>query len=287
MSLTYIQRIAVRGDVGKLVNTIYNREEDIPFVCFMCLTVYSSEYFEEVKKVLTESFGPEVVERMYYYVTSRVVPYNIWADKCVAEFKAMLNICKEQRDFDMVRSIFCNYLYRVQEVSLTACHVLLSVVLKDEGMLDLHKDAFYLNNNIPFPEKIQVEEDNPNEAEITSKFFSESLIFGLAIAGTDVLPIDEPTKESGLAEDDEEEIQGKTDEDVYDSLLERYKNVSESTYFIVRKKELATGEIVSTREFTTIQDVIFYLKMTSQNNPELSKTYQFVIMEVGGNGLSE
>ena len=288
MSLTYIERVALRGDIGKLINTIYTREEDIPFVCFMCFSIHSSDYYKEVKEILEESFSSEVVERMYYYVTSRVVPYNIWADKCVAELKSMVGVCKEQRDMDMVRSIFCNYLYRVQEISLTACHVLLNVVLKDEGLSELHKDAFYLNSNIPFPEKIQVEEDNPDEAEITSKFFSESLIFGLAIAGTDVLPLENavPPTEAGSDFEGEEEVKGETDEDIYSSLIERYKDVKDTTYFIVRKKELATGDIVSTREFATIYDVINYLRHSSENNPELSKSYQFVIMEVE-NGLDK
>ena len=66
--LTYIQRIALRGDIGKLISSICKYEEDDPYVCFMCLTIYGSELHEEVISILKELFDEEIVDRMYCYV---------------------------------------------------------------------------------------------------------------------------------------------------------------------------------------------------------------------------
>lgn len=300
VDLTYMQRVALRGDIGKLIMTVCKNAEDDPFTCFMCLTIYGSDYYKEVLDILKETFQEEDVNRMYYYVQSRIIPYTIWTDKVIADFKVMVDGCLDPSDTSVVRSIFCNYVYRVQEVSVYACHVLLNAVLKNEEMEVLHKDAFYLNNNIPFPEEVKIGDERPSEEEVEAKFYSDARIFGIAVAGTDVLSITDLVGIAGATgstssnysnfgidgiEEDDELVKGETSEDIYENLLERYKDVKEGTYFIVRKKELATGEIISTRNFVSIKDVVHYLRTTTENSPEVSQKYQFVIMEVE-NGLN-
>ena len=190
--LTYIQRIALRGDIGKLISSICKYEEDDPYVCFMCLTIYGSELHEEVISILKELFDEEIVDRMYCYVQSRIIPYSIWVNKVIADFLSLLGCAELESDKDVIRSCFCNYLNRVKEVSLYACHVLLNSVLKKEELELIHKEAFYLIHNIPFPEKVQVEgDDRPDKADVDAKFFADARIFGIAVASTDVLPIDE------------------------------------------------------------------------------------------------
>ena len=280
--LTYIQRIALRGDIGKLISSICKYEEDDPYLCFMCLTIYGSELHEEVISILKELFDEEIVDRMYCYVQSRIIPYSIWVNKVIADFLSLLGCAELESDKDVIRSCFCNYLNRVKEVSLYACHVLLNSVLKKEELELIHKEAFYLIHNIPFPEKVQVEgDDRPDKADVDAKFFADARIFGIAVAGTDVLPIDEFVPEIYPAVPTEGEDTGvETDEDMYDYLLDKFKDVGENSYFSVQKKDITTGETVSTRSFVTIQDVINYIKTTTETHPDLAQTYQFIVMEV-------
>ena len=72
----------------------------------------------------------------------------------------------------------------------------------------------------------------------------------------------------------------ETDEDMYNYLLDKFKDVGENSYFSVQKKDITTGETVSTRSFVTIQDVINYIKTTTETHPNLAQTYQFIVMEV-------
>jgi hypothetical protein len=271
--LTYIQRVALRGEVGKIVALYSKHDEDVPFGCFMAMSMYTADYFKDVVKILEELVDEDIVQRVTFYYQSRVVPYDIYASKMVADMLYYITDDVSVANVMYLRSLFCNFIMKLEKMSPTACHLVLNKVMQEEDLEPLHEDAFYLRSNIPLP--IEVKEDDLTAQEKLDKYIKDCSIFGVSILSADLLSFVDTV--TGVEEDAGEEPVEKTTS-IYEDLREKFIGVPDTSYFIVDKIDVTTGNCVSTRNFVSIEDVITYLK--DINLEELtSDTYQYIISE--------
>ena len=157
-------------------------------------------------------------------------------------------------------------------MSPTACHAVLNKVMQEEDLSALHEDAFYLRSNIPLP--IEVKEDGMTEQEKLDKYIKDCNIFSISVLSSELLSFVDTVLEAR----DEQEKPVEKPTSVYDDLREKFAGVPETSYFIVDKLDVATGESVSTRNFVSIEDVIVYLKSIDMNELA-SDTYKYIISE--------
>ena len=270
--LTYIQKVALRGELGRMVALYSKHDEDIPYGCFMAMSMYTVDYFNDVKSILTELIDEETVQRVAFYYQSHIVPYNIYADKMVADMLYYIGGEESVANVMYLRSIFCSFIKKLSEMSPTACHAVLNKVMQEEDLSALHEDAFYLRSNIPLP--IEVKEDGMTEQEKLDKYIKDCNIFSISVLSSELLSFVDTVLEA--REEQEEPVEKPTS--VYDDLREKFANVPETSYFIVDKLDVATGESVSTRNFVSIEDVIVYLKSIDMNELA-SDTYKYIISE--------
>lgn len=275
--LTYMQRIALHGEIGRLVGTYNKHEEDIPFMCFLAFALYDLSMFNTVKEILCEFVEKDIVLRVSYYVQSCIIPYDIWSAKIIADIKWLIGLDISSEDEDVLRSIFCNYFTRLQDVSLYACHYLLGEVLKDKELGVLHEDAFYLRNNIKQPVKVK----HSNTEDSAEFYREESKIFSISFMKTEPLVFDDITEDFMSKRDSEVDVEAKKEEtNVYANLRSQFSNVSDKTYFLVEKKEVTSNKCVSSRKFVNIEEVISYLLKVSETDSTLTESYQFIVVEI-------
>lgn len=279
--LTYLQRIAMYGEIGKLVSTYSKHEEDVLFMCFLSFALYDLDLFEDVKNTLCKFVEKDIVDKVSYYVRSCIVPYDIWGNKIISDIKWLLGEELPDNEYYLLRSIFCSYIIKVKDVSKYACHYLLNKVLADDELAILHEDSFYLKNNIPSPVKVKVTKEGESKEDIDA-YRKETGIFSISMMATNPLSFDEvPNIEQDSVASQEEDKDTPTDNiDTYMHLRESFSNVKEGTYFLVEKKNINTGERISVRRFNDIEEVILYLQNVSAMDSTLNDTCQFIVTEV-------
>lgn len=270
--LDYLEKVALRGEISKIMLLYSRHDEDIPYGCFMALSMYYIDFYNDMVSILKELVDVDIVKRVCMYYQSRVIPYEIYADKMLAD----LEDCLTEGDVasvNMTRSVFCNYIKRLEKVSLVASHMILNKVLQDERFEDLQEDAFYLKSNMPVPVETKISDEHPTEQEALQKYNEDCAIFKVSVMSTDMLSFDEVV--NGVPEEQEEQVQKTT----YDEIREKFADAEEGSYFVVNKVKADTDESVSTRSFVSIDDVITYLQ--SIDIEELSSdVYRYVISEV-------
>ncbi len=270
--LTYIQKVALRGELGRMVALYSKHDEDIPYGCFMAMSMYTVDYFNDVKSILTELIDEEIVQRVAFYYQSHIVPYNIYADKMIADMLYYITGDESVANVMYLRSIFCSFIKKLSEMSPTTCHTILNKVMQEGELSALHEDAFYLRSNIPLP--IEVKKDSMTEQEKLDKYIKDCNIFSISVLSSELLSFVDTVLEA--REEQKEPVEKPAS--VYDDLREKFADVPETSYFIVDKLDVATGESVSTRNFVSIEDVIVYLKSIDMNELA-SDTYKYIISE--------
>lgn len=270
--LTYIQRVALRGEVGRIVALYSKHDEDVPFGCFMAMSMYVADYYKDVVSILEELVDEDIVQRVAFYYQSRIVPYDIYASKMVADMLYYITGEDSVANVMYLRSLFCNYIMKLEKLSPTACHLVLNKVMQEEDLEPLHEDAFYLRSNIPLP--IEVKEDDLSAQEKMDKYVKDCNIFSISVLSADLLSFVDTVV--GPDEEEEEPVEKTTS--IYDDLRTKFADVPETSYFIVDKLDVATGNCVATRNFVSIEDVITYLKGIDLDELT-SDTYQYIISE--------
>ena len=284
-NLTYMQRIALRGEIGKLVATYNKHDADIPFMCFLCLIIYEDNLISTVKELLCSFVDKDIVERVSYYTQSCIVPYDIWSEKIISDIKWLTDDTRSEEEENILRSIFCNYINKIKDTSLYATHYLLNKVLHDEELSLLHKDAFYLRCNIPQPVNVKQNDDSASSsADIYKK---ECGIFTVSFMRTDPLSFEDASEGfmSNVPEEINEEVKGDNNAELFNNLRESFKNVDDNTYFLVEKREIDTGDRVSIRRFVDIEEVINYLENVATLSEEEQESYQFTVLEAVENEI--
>ena len=270
--LTYIQRVALRGEVGRIVALYSKHDEDVPFGCFMAMSMYVADYYKDVVSILEELVDEDIVQRVAFYYQSRIVPYDIYASKMVADMLYYITGEDSVANVMYLRSLFCNYIMKLEKLSPTACHLVLNKVMQEEDLEPLHEDAFYLRSNIPLP--IEVKEDDLSAQEKMDKYVKDCNIFSISVLSADLLSFVDTVV--GPDEEEEEPVEKTTS--IYDDLRTKFADVPETSYFIVDKLDVATGNCVATRNFVSIEDVITYLKGIDLDELTID-TYQYIISE--------
>lgn len=270
--LTYIQRIALRGEIGKLVALYSKHDEDVPYGCFMAMSMYTTDYFKDVVKILEELIEEDIVQRVIFYFQSRIVPYEIYANKMIADMLYYITGEETAAGVMYLRSMFCNFILKLEKMSPTACHVILNKIMQEEDLEALHEDAFYLRSNIQLP--IEVKEEDLTEQQKYEKYVRDCNIFSISVLSADLLSF----VDTVVGSSDEEEEPVEKSASVYDDLRDKFAGVPSTSYIIVDKLDVKTGECVSTRNFVSIDDVITYLQ--SIDFEELaSDTYKYIVSE--------
>ena len=143
--LTYIQKIAIQGEISKIVSIYKRSETETMFGAFMCMCMYSSDYFEDVVGALKLMLNNELVDKISFYYTSRIVPYELYTDKMVEDLGRYFDggFDEEPEALYYVKSLLRSYIQKLQEVSPATCHMFLGKVLKDETFKAIHDTAFY------------------------------------------------------------------------------------------------------------------------------------------------
>lgn len=278
--LTYMQRVAMRGEIGKLVSTYDKHDEDVPFMCFLAFAIYDLDLFDTVKSTLCEFIDKTIVDKVSYYVQSCIVPYDIWCNKIISDIKWLVGQGMSDEENHILRSIFCNYINRVKDTSNYACHYLLNKVLADKELELLHEDAFYLRSNISLPVKVKLTKDGKSEEAIDA-YRKESAIFSISFMSTNPLSFEDATEniETKEMEEINKDLEKDENEDIYANLRESFSDANENTYFLVEKKDIDTGKRVSVRHFVGIEEVIQYLQSVANVDPNIQSSYQFVVIE--------
>lgn len=274
--LTYIQKIAIQGEISKIVS-IYNRSEtETMFGAFMCMCMYSSDYFEDVVDALKLMLNNELVDKISFYYTSRIVPYELYTDKMVEDLGRYFDggFDEEPEALYYVKSLLCSYIQKLQEVSPATCHMFLGKVLKDETFKAIHDTAFYLKSNTPVPVEAQLTDKRLTEKEILEKYTQDCMIFKMSITTSDVLDFMECLEGT-------KEEQKEPSKSTEDALKEKFSDLPSDTYYEVRKVNITSGKCVSTRLFTSLDAVIYYLDNLVITEEDVD-VYRYVVL-AGGN----
>ena len=279
-NLTYIQRVAAKAEICNLFSAFSRHDADTPYVCFVCLTMYDPEYFEDIQEILKDFVDETTIKKVSFYIQSRVVPYDLWVSKVLLDIDWLIDKSDDEEDeafkenLCIVRSIFFNYIDKLSSISLYACHLLLGSILSTEKLKVLHEDAFYLQCNTKLPVTSKTLESTESCVPI-EKYLKDCGIFGISFIGTE--PLCSMNLE-GATTSLEEDI---SDESIYDGLRETFKSVDNTSYFVVEKREISSGNSVSVRSFVDLERVIEYLKSVPLMGDDGEQSpFQYVVIEV-------
>ena len=145
-----------------------------------------------------------------------------------------------------------------------------------------------MKNNLP---KLSVEEDLdtiPTETDNYRQFCEDSMIFSLSIFSTDILNVEEE-----LAKEDGESASSGTTElneeqgDLLQEITACFADAKPNSFFCVKKKDIRTGEIVHFRSFSSITEVVNYLQIIFEENPNIQEDYIFTVNEVSGDEFGQ
>lgn len=270
--LTYLQKLALRGELARIFSLYGKHDDDIPFGCFMALSMYTTDYFKDIVSILEELVDEDIVKRVVFYYQSRIVPYDIYANKMVSDISYHLQLSGDSVcEILYIRSIFASFILRLKEISPIACHVVLNKVLQDKDLELLHEDAFYLRSNIKLP--VEVKSDNEDDSMQFKKFAEDCNIFSVSVMSSEILNFADM-----ITNEPEDDTTNKNTTSIYDDIRMKFADVPSTSYFIVDKIDVLTEECVSTRNFVSIDDVITYLQ--NIDIEELaSDTYKYIVSE--------
>lgn len=308
-NLTYMQQIALEGEVAYAVSTAFHNA-DLKLRIYLILKELKKDFRNYVIKAIKEitTFPEGELERVLWEINQNELPLWLWIEKCIADIKMSmyrgeltyspecnLAINKRQAKLNLVRSAFSKFIREVSMCSSKAARELVTKVMEDNELDFLHPSCvFYL-------EEIKVlEEFRPPKTRIPrtimEKVFNIKSILSFvieteALEQADKFSEETTNKSNKTMNNSEKEENGQkflnTLEAAISSLIEdlpnkENKTENKKTKYIVVKKFTGSNFQVPLRDFNTRSEALTFLDEIAKNFPELKKTCTFDIIRKEG-----
>ena len=202
-NLTYLQKVAVRGDVAyTLASASHNTE--IKFRIYLILRAvkdqYRSAFLQAIKEAVT--LDDEVIDALYLESQTNKVPVWLWIEEVLEDIKIHLrgsftslldgtHLCMN-RDVEkkkLLESAFIVFARKALLISPVASEQLFNTILEDDSLDFLHTSCFYLKSCCPNIKLIKGNKETTEEIpeEILDCYFDLKYIldFGTETAALD------------------------------------------------------------------------------------------------------
>lgn len=161
-NLTYLQKVAIKGEIGFALSTSAHNAE-MKFRTYLMLREVEDKYkpfiIECIKEAIT--FDESIIDRIYLEVISNTVPVWLWVEEAIADIKlhlvmadaglagitgTRLGINKVQERKNLIESAFIMFAREAIILSPDAAEQLLEEVVNDYDLDFLHNACFYLKD---------------------------------------------------------------------------------------------------------------------------------------------
>lgn len=314
-NLTYLQKVALKGEIGFALSTSTHDTEMKYRIYFMLKEVdnkFKPLIVECAKEAVT--FDESIIDRIYLEILNESVPVWLWIEEIIADIKLYLSsveksyvglpsdhlsINKLQERKNLIESAFILFAREAIIVSPKAATQLFESILNDYDLEFLHKACFYLKNDCS--EIYSIKGDKIPE-QLMSCLFNIRKILNFSIE-TQVFEALNKTNESHNNEssmqpskssyNNEVIVQGKftIDRDMLynheefsnyisneiTKLLEESisSNNSSNNVYIVRKVFTDSGLSTDIRTCNTEEEAINFIKKIVREYPELTNVCEF------------
>lgn len=196
-NLTYLQKVALKGEVGFALSTSAH-DAEMKFRTYLILKEVEDKFRPFVIECVKEdvTFDESIIDRIYLEVLTGTVPVWLWIEEIIADIKLhlvaadaglsvltgnRLSIDKLQERKNLIESAFLFFAREAIIVSPNATEQLLDQVLDDYDLDFLHKACFYLKTCCAEVRMIQGPESSEIPDELMSCIFDIKKILSFTI----------------------------------------------------------------------------------------------------------
>lgn len=313
-NLTYLQKVAIKGEVALTVSTAAH-DAEIKFRTYLILKEIEGKYIPFIIECLKEAvtFDEDIIDRIYLDVLYNTVPVWLWIDEIISDIKIhlvtaennynipsvmKLSINKLAERKNIIESAFIKFAREAILVSPSAVEELLDKILDDYDLEFLHNACFYLKSGC-----IEVKEAKGEEKEVPEEIMSclfdpkKALNFSTETKALSMLDklhkkySNVHTIQNNIVVPIPEEIPlDKTSEYVSKKINELFGEListptePSNTVYIVKKVFTDSGLTTDIRTCKTEEEAINFVKKIIKEYPELLNTCEFQVCSERVNG---
>lgn len=196
-NLTYLQKVALKGEVGFALSTSAH-DAEIKFRTYLILKEVEDKFkpfiIECVKEGVT--FDETIIDRIYLEVINNSIPVWLWIEEVIADIKlhlaiadaglagitgSKLSINKVQERKNLIESAFVLFAREALILSPDSAEQLFEEILNDYDLEFLHNACFYLKSCCPEIKDIRKQKNQEIPEELMSCLFDIKKILSFAV----------------------------------------------------------------------------------------------------------
>ena len=156
-NLTYLQKVAIKGEVAFALSTAIH-DAEIKYRIYLILKEVDKNFVLPLIEAFKEdvTFDEEIVDQLYFESQREEIPVWLWIDKNIADIKESIklsdasiavsktSINKTEERKKLVESAFVFFARKSSMASPTATKELCLTILNDQKLSFLHASCFYI-----------------------------------------------------------------------------------------------------------------------------------------------
>lgn len=319
-NLTYLQKVALKGEIGFALSTSAH-DAEIKFRTYLILKEVNKKYKPFVIDCIKDSvtFDETIIDKICLEIANGTVPVWLWVDEVISDIKlhlsipdtgstltgSKLSINRMTERKNIIESAFLYFAREALMISTSASEALFDEMLNDYDLEFLHGACFYLKSCIPEIEALKKQNEVPEkllscqfDIKKTLNFVVESKALSLIDKKSSTPTPSEKrnyngnfevtgnfTVDSSVPQEEVSEyISKKITELLAGDPVHPSQPTSHDTIFIVKKVFTDSGISTDICTRGTYEEAVNFVEKIEKEYPELLNTCKFEIYMEKNNG---